>query len=653
MKKLKVLTPDVREGYLRNSNIKGEHYRYLHVDMSYDDETLAHDVGAGAKQFAEIKKLVNRNHSKFYLVDCNSVEDGLKAVTYMEASFIGNDFYEDYFENQSYMFDDGTYYGEDEEDDDDCGWMEYANNIPVIRYSELMNYMNRSGVGFQIGNQEFLAGNIGNVLKPYWVDCNENSICLIYEPVFFGGDDDRISNVIKFFKKNAHVYLLNAYPPEEEKPETEKTSIEEEDDIFDLPFYSDSDDFDMGISGVERCKFLIESNANQIDVTLTAEKTKKADEFYFRQLCQYHDLKREKGIRVDKIMEQVRRIDEDFPWGFLQKIFNRVHHMEPDCKTLRQVHFAEMGIISKSIKVKVAKENKKNMKELIGMKSVKEQLKQFMDTQKFKKYCVENGLPSMDYHNVLLFLGAPGTAKTTCAQTLGEMMLQENMLKGKRFASVSGAELKGAYVGQTAPKVHRLFAENDIIFIDEAYSLTASDKSGIMDSYSQEALAQLAIELEQHSSDKLIIFAGYGGKDVNSKDNKMKLFLEANPGIRSRINDTIYFPSYSGEEMAEIIKGIIGQKGLNLEAEEQITKSIIAYFDSRTDKDDFGNGREARSFVEHCFMQIASRVMQMPESKRSKKTMCTIIPQDIEKTIEKLNESSKVQDGRNVAFGLM
>lgn len=66
-------------------------------------------------------------------------------------------------------------------------------------------------------------------------------------------------------------------------------------------------------------------------------------------------------------------------------------------------------------------------------------------------------------------------------------------------------------------------------------------------------LLQLIIELENHSTDKLIIFAGYGGKKVNEKNNKMKDFLDANPGIKSRITSTIYFDSYSPDEMVQIL----------------------------------------------------------------------------------------------------
>ncbi len=69
-------------------------------------------------------------------------------------------------------------------------------------------------------------------------------------------------------------------------------------------------------------------------------------------------------------------------------------------------------------------------------------------------------------------------------------------------------------------KVRNLFKENDIILIDEAYSIAASH-NGEMDTFSQEALAQLAIELEEHADDKVVIFAGYGGKYVTKQDNKM------------------------------------------------------------------------------------------------------------------------------------
>ena len=107
------------------------------------------------------------------------------------------------------------------------------------------------------------------------------------------------------------------------------------------------------------------------------------------------------------------------------------------------------------------------------------------------------------------------------------------------------------YVGHSAPKTKALFEKYDVIIIDEAYSIVEYD--GKTDSFGNEAIAQLIIEMEKHSTDKLIIFAGYGGKNVSEKDNRMQAFLDANPGIKSRITSTFYFDSYSADEMARYL----------------------------------------------------------------------------------------------------
>ena len=103
----------------------------------------------------------------------------------------------------------------------------------------------------------------------------------------------------------------------------------------------------------------------------------------------------------------------------------------------------------------------------------------------------------------------------------------------------------------------KLFENYDVIIIDEAYSIV--EENGTMDSFGNEAIAQLIIELENHSTDKLIIFAGYGG-DVDEKDNRMQTFLNSNPGIKSRITSTFNFKSYSAKEMIEIFKEYLMQQ---------------------------------------------------------------------------------------------
>jgi SpoVK/Ycf46/Vps4 family AAA+-type ATPase len=281
-------------------------------------------------------------------------------------------------------------------------------------------------------------------------------------------------------------------------------------------------------------------------------------------------------------------------------------------------------------------------KELVGMESVKQQIQDIVNVMKVNQFRAKKGMPYSNYHNVHLMIGAPGTAKTTVAQILGNMMVEEKLLPGNRFICVNGAELKGMYVGHSAPKTKQIFEENDIIMIDEAYSLTASGNGGL-DTFAQEVLAQLMIELEEHATDKLVLFAGYGGDGVSSINNKMLQFLNANPGLKSRINSTIYFPSYSAEDMVQIVHRQAENMGFTLDPHAD--KMIYEYFKERVRDVDFGNGREARSLIEACNTNITKRACKVSQSKWTKKSLQTIKVEDVMYAIGKKQNESHAQIG--------
>ena len=90
--------------------------------------------------------------------------------------------------------------------------------------------------------------------------------------------------------------------------------------------------------------------------------------------------------------------------------------------------------------------------DLIGMEQVKEQVMETVQVMKFNRLRKEMGLKKSSYHNVHMMLGAPGTAKTTVAKLMGKIMEEEKLLPGSQFACVNGAELKGMYVGHSAPR---------------------------------------------------------------------------------------------------------------------------------------------------------------------------------------------------------
>ena len=108
-------------------------------------------------------------------------------------------------------------------------------------------------------------------------------------------------------------------------------------------------------------------------------------------------------------------------------------------------------------------------------------------------------------------------------------------------------------------------------------------------------------------------------KNKKVKDNKMKVFLDANPGIKSRINSTIYFESYTPEEMVSIVHR--QAENMQYVLDNNADGAILEYFRERTQKRDFGNGREARSLVEQCMTFAARRVMGISEKRITKKMM--------------------------------
>ena len=108
--------------------------------------------------------------------------------------------------------------------------------------------------------------------------------------------------------------------------------------------------------------------------------------------------------------------------------------------------------------------------------------------------------------------------------------------------------------------------------------------------------------MEDNRERLVCIFAGY--------TTEMRRFVEANPGLKSRISRTIEFPSYDGDELFAIFEPLIAKNGFTLseEAREEAKKTIEDL--ARNSDENFGNAREVRQFFEALQPIQAERIAE-------------------------------------------
>ena len=265
-------------------------------------------------------------------------------------------------------------------------------------------------------------------------------------------------------------------------------------------------------------------------------------------------------------------------------------------------------------KEKTMEEIFEELNALVGLDKVKNMLHDLVDLIELKNKTKDDlKIKNINLH--MVFLGNPGTGKTTVARIVAEMLYNLKYIKQNKLIEVSSKDLVAEYVGQTAPKTNAVVqkALGGVLFVDEAYSLANGNGQG--NSFNEEAIATLIQAMENYRDDLVVIFAGY--------TREMQDFLNANSGIVSRIGYTVEFEDYTQEQLIKIFNQMMEKSGfvVTKEAQNKVKEIIEEYKDTKN----FGNARFVRNIYEKSIVKHASNT----KGKKGKKVLKTISKDDI------------------------
>lgn len=280
------------------------------------------------------------------------------------------------------------------------------------------------------------------------------------------------------------------------------------------------------------------------------------------------------------------------------------------------------------------KEALKELNSLTGLDTIKQEVNELIKLSKYYKEINRDLLKAFSMHSV--FMGNPGTGKTTVARILAKVYKALGLLERGHLIDADASDLEAGYLGQTSIKTKELIkkAMGGVLFIDEAYAITEGRNSD----FGKKAIAALIKEMEDHRGEFGVIVAGY--------TKNMQNFIEANPGLKSRFDQNFHFLDFSVDDLWTIALAMYAERDLIPSPEaEAYLKSYLEFLYKNRDQF-FGNARSMRKIVEKSSRNHELRMAGLKKSLRTKKVMATLSIDDVKEFLP-----SKVKQMKKPAMG--
>ncbi|MBE7691916.1 AAA family ATPase [Tenacibaculum finnmarkense] len=301
----------------------------------------------------------------------------------------------------------------------------------------------------------------------------------------------------------------------------------------------------------------------------------------------------------------------------LKNINDKLQHPKEKLQGVKEVEIDENETLEEVLE---------ELNQLVGLDNIKSAIAELSNFLKVQKLREAEGLKSVNNSLHSVFMGPPGTGKTTVARLISKIYKHLGYLEKGHLIETDRSGMVAGYVGQTALKVEEIVTAslNGVLFIDEAYALAKDAKKD----FGNEAIEVLLKKMEDHRKELVVIVAGY--------PDEMKSFINSNPGLQSRFNRYFTFDHYKPTELVAIFELFCKKNDFVLAADAK--EKLLFIFEKLYEKKDknFGNARVARNLFEKIIEYQANRIIAIAPI--TKELLITIVEQDIppiNKTVEK------------------
>ena len=232
--------------------------------------------------------------------------------------------------------------------------------------------------------------------------------------------------------------------------------------------------------------------------------------------------------------------------------------------------------------------------DMIASGEIKLALERLRSTVQFALGRGENPKIAVNFN--YLFVGNPGTGKTTVARKMGKMFKALGLLPDDTVYEVSASDLLTGYVGQAGLKTREILqrSRGGVLFIDEAYQLNPT-RGG---NYMTEAVDELVkgLTLPDLQGKLVVILAGYEGD--------MDEMLATNPGLKSRFPERLRFEDMTAQAAADLLIHRMTERRLPISDADKA--GLVPLAARLAACEDFGNGRDVETWAKMVYQVVSS-----------------------------------------------